>query len=87
METDQTNGVFKFPERCFNTPSEMVEFFNFINRKCLCVKIGIGGFLTPVRNQKTDNAKMQVIHISLFGLNAVKGSMWLDSSISLRISI
>ena len=78
--------MLKFSKGCFNSPTETIKFFDFFNGEGLWVKISIDGLVASVRNSKSDDAEVQIIHIGSFGRNVVKCSMRLDLTVSFWIS-
>jgi hypothetical protein len=71
--------MFQFP----NGDDKVLCFFN---GEGLWVKISIDGLVASVRNSKSDDAEVQIIHIGSFGRNVVKCSMRLDPTVSFWIS-
>lgn len=87
QEACVTSGTgYKFSKGCFNSPTETIKFFDFFNGEGLWVKISIDGLVASVRNSKSDDAEVQIIHIGSFGRNVVKCSMRLDPTIPFWIS-
>ena len=61
VEMSQSYGILQFPERCFNSPSHMVQFFYVFWRELLWGKICDNAFVRTVSNWKPNDSQIHLI--------------------------
>ena len=64
VKMEQTNRVFKFPERGFNTPAHGIKLPEYMGRKIFGIQIGNNGFINAFRYFETNKAEGQVVEYS-----------------------